>query len=71
MHPILLLLPTLLLGPLAFAATPTTNPRTTTYRWIPKPATLLSEIPGSGVCDEEIEYCMKRKRFIAGFELTL
>ncbi|KAI4919225.1 hypothetical protein J4E85_009483 [Alternaria conjuncta] len=60
MHSILLPILTLFLAPLASAATPTTNPRTTTYRWIPKPATLLSEIPGSGVCDEEIEYCMKR-----------
>ena len=62
MHTILLPILALLLIPLAFAATPTTNPRTTTYRWIPKPATLLSEIPGSGVCDEEIEYCMKVRK---------
>jgi hypothetical protein len=26
---------------------------------IPAPATLISEIPGSGICDLEIEYCMQ------------
>ena len=59
MHPILLFLPVLSIMTVATAAERTTNPRTTTYAWIPKPATLLSEIPGSGVCDREIEYCMK------------